>query len=55
VESGNKKMQSTNGRKLLLELYQQRDALHEGSNAWRKVQDAIDKIVAQNFLEFINR
>jgi len=55
MEQSNRGLQSTNGRQLLLSLYQQRDALHEGSNAWRKIQDAIDKIVAQNYLEYLNR
>jgi len=51
LESSNQ----TNGRQLLLRLYTERDTLKSGTIAWINVQQKIDKIVAQNFLEYLNR
>ena len=51
LESSNQ----TNGRQLLLRLYTERDTLKEGTIAWQNVQQNINKIVAQNFLEYLNR
>ena len=51
LESSNQ----TNGRQLLLKLYTERDTLKAGTTAWINVQQNIDKIVAQNFLEYLNR
>ena len=45
----------TNGRQLLLGLYTKRDSFKEGTSDWVNVQQAINKIIAQNFLEYINR
>ena len=51
LESSNQ----TNGRQLLLKLYTERDTLKEGSTDWMKVQNNINVIIAQNYLEYINR
>ena len=51
LESSNQ----TNGRQLLLELYTVRDTLKEGSTAWINIQNSINTIIAQNFLEYTNR
>ena len=45
----------TNGQQLLLGLYTKRDSFKEGTSDWVCVQQAINKIIAQNFLEYINR
>ena len=45
----------TNGRQLLLKLYTERDTFKEGTNDWTKVQNEINVIIAQNYLEYINR
>jgi len=44
----------TNGRQLLLKLYTERDTFQVGTNDWTKVQNRINVIIAQNFLEYIN-
>ena len=45
----------SNGRQLLLKLYTERDTFKEGTNDWTKVQNRINVIIAQNYLEYINR
>ena len=45
----------TNGRQLLLGLYTERDSFKEGTSDWNRVQQSINKIIAQNFLEYVNR
>lgn len=47
---------NTNGRKLLLEeLRQEQEQYSEGSGQWAKLQETINRVIAQNFLEYINR
>ena len=50
-----KSRNQTNGRLLLLELYTERDSFKEGTSDWNRIQQSINKIIAQNFLEYINR
>lgn len=49
-------MQQTSDKQVLLkELKQQQDSLKEGSLAWHEVQSQINHIIAENFLQYVNR
>lgn len=46
---------TTDGRSILLDLRQEQDTLPRDSNEWRVIQGQIDIIVAQQYLEYLNR
>ena len=46
---------TTDGRSILLDLRQEQDTLPRDSNEWRIIQGQIDIIVAQQYLEYLNR
>jgi hypothetical protein len=49
-------MQSANDRTVLLEtLKKQQSEYHEGSFEWANIQAKIDQIIAENFLQYVNR
>ena len=45
--------QSTDDRLLLLK--KEQENFHEGSFEWADIQAKIDQIVAENFLQYVNR
>lgn len=47
-------VQSASSRSLLLELYKQRDNPNTTTELYR-IQDAINRIIAQNYLFYVNR
>ena len=53
MATGNEVKQSSNDRLFLLR--EEQNMLSEGSKAWTQLQKRIDEIVAQNFLEYVNR
>lgn len=53
MATGNEIKQSTNDRLVLLR--EEQNLLSEGSKGWTRLQKRIDEIVAQNFLEYVNR
>jgi hypothetical protein len=50
---GTRIKQSTNDQLLLLR--QEQALVKEGSKQWAKLQEKINQIVAQNYLEYVNR
>lgn len=56
MEQSNNVDQSTDFRSILLEnLKQEQSRFHEGSFEWADIQAKINQIVAQNYLEYVNR
>ena len=53
MEQSTRLVQSTNDRLLLLKKEQEK--YHEGSFEWADIQAKVDQIVAQNYLEYVNR
>ena len=54
MEQGTRTLQPTDNRSLLLELYRQRDDTSTTAQLVR-IQDAINHIIAQNYLFYVNR
>ena len=46
---------TTDGRSILLDLRHEQDAHPRDSNEWREIRGQIDIIVAQQYLEYLNR
>jgi len=56
MAKSDRSLQSTNGRRLLLEkLYTAQKCVPENSKEFRTIQQHINQIVAQNLLEYVNR
>ena len=56
MESFNRVIGQTTSPKLVLEkLQQEQRQYHEGSFEWADIQSKINHIIAQNFLEYVNR
>jgi len=56
MEKGIRNMQSRSDKSILLKtLYQKQKQYAEGSFEWADLQAEIDRIVAQNYLEYLNR
>jgi|SaaInl5LU_22_DNA_1037371.scaffolds.fasta_scaffold146752_2 hypothetical protein len=56
MEYSNRDLQSSDGRKLLLDHLRNLQANNkEGSSSWINVQQQIDQIVAERFLDYLNR
>jgi hypothetical protein len=54
MEHSIRNVQSTKNRSLLLKLYQQLDEFKD-TRQEAKIQDSINQIIAQNYLEYVNR
>ena len=50
---GSSSQQQTDDRFLLL--VEQQKSVREGSSAWYSLQQKINQIIAQNYLEYVNR
>ena len=55
MEQGTRTLQPTDNRSLLLELYKQRDDTRTTTEQLVYIQDAINHIIAQNYLFYVNR
>jgi len=55
MEQSYQGLQSTNGRRLLLNYLQDKqNSLEEGSKAWHDLDAKINQIVAENLLRYLN-
>ena len=56
MESFSRIVREAAGSELVLEqLKEKQQQYSEGSSRWRELQDAINQITAQRFLEYVNR
>lgn len=56
MESGTTTMCASNNRSISIkELREQQEQYAEGSNNWSYYQSLINQIIAQNYLEYVNR
>ena len=56
MESSNKTMQSTDGKRLLLKDLREEQARYAESSAeWACIEKQINDVIAENFLHYINR
>ena len=56
MEQGIRTMQLSDGKPMVLtELKKQQENYSEGSFEWADIQAKINQIIAQNFLEYVNR
>lgn len=56
MDGSNRSVQSTDHKQFLLtELSTKQKNFREGSSEWYHIQSLIDQIVAQRYLEYVNR
>lgn len=56
MEQSNNDQQSTDVRSVLLNnLRQEQEQYGEGSTHWSLIQEKINQIIAENYLEYLNR
>lgn len=53
MDQSTRTLRSTNNRLVLLK--QEQEKYHEGSKNWSYYQSLMNQIIAQNYLEYVNR